>query len=144
MELATSFLTALAPILTGPAGGLISVILMLAGGTYVFVKFMMPMIYDWLEKQDKRFHDTLQAHNEDRAVFEKTVNQIMAGVEATKMKFQEILDEHREDRATFEKTIAQLVSGLERTNVRVETMEKAVQTLDMKIEKLVDNDKHVN
>lgn len=144
MDTVTSFLTALAPILTGPAGGLITVILILAGGTYVFVKFMMPLIYDWFEKQDKRFHDALQAHNDDRVVFEKAVNQIMIGVEATKIKFQEILDEHHQDRAVFERTISQLVSGLEKTTTRVATMEKAVDALDKKVERLVDNDAHVN
>lgn len=83
METVAAFFTALAPVLTGPAGGLIAVLLILGGGTVVFVKYMLPIINGWITGQDRKFESMIDEHRKDRRTFEKTIDQLVAGLSGT-------------------------------------------------------------
>jgi hypothetical protein len=83
LETVAAFFTALAPIFIGPAGGLITVLLILFGGTYVFVTYIIPIINGWITGQDKKFESMIDEHRKDRRTFEKTIDQLVAGLSGT-------------------------------------------------------------
>jgi hypothetical protein len=90
MEAVAAFFTALGPILSGPAGGLIAVLLILGGGTYVFVKYMVPIINGWVTGQDNKFESLIDEHRKDRRTFEKTINQLVVGLSVTNDRISKV------------------------------------------------------
>jgi len=94
------FLTAMMPYILGPAGALIVTVLMLAGllwaGWKVLDKWLLPLVKNWLEKQEKHLENLMTEHKEDRDAFLSSINLLSDKIDKTDRKVEDLADDVKE------------------------------------------------